>query len=1282
MGYGYIRYDSNCWPYPVDAYIPVIIHRPTIHGPDVFCERSQQIFNLPSWPTTEFDWALNGDPDHPALVHTQSRHEIIVKDLPPGTYHLSVSFRNTLLIADNCRGGAQRTFTVESKPTIQTTDPLVFCAGGQKVFTSNTPVKWEIRLGKTIKHSAHATITPYRFEEGGTYVVTAERNGCISDPILIEVIPQPEITGSISGPQTVCLNVPYTYSISENEPGAIYSWTVSGGTVIGSNAGTQVDVFFTSANATVNVVKQYVYKGVTCTSQPVSYSVSQLVLNPVIINNSGLTQFCPSTDYTFTADLNGVVADHISWELTPSNFGNIVQGINSNTVKIALNEVSNTTAGNLTLVVTKCGVEVTETYAVNLIPEINITIGAVGAICPDTDIIVPVTISPAVPANSATYWAFEYNGVQDGPTIPFVAGSTTYTHTIPQLFSPDTDEVGGVLTVKLVNPYGCTTNVAAYQNVTVLPKNTIELYKISGGNRICQPSGPITLRATASTGVTEYTQYEWYYDANSTPEFVTSIPELTLTDTDPPGNYYVQVTDINGCVITSNSITIYGCTGSGNPGEGEEDEDDDGECNLSFNGTPTLNYLWTECDKVTVTASYSSPSDIDYVSWSQSQPGFTLLTYSDNHATYQITRAGIHKVRLTANYQDCNHGFTKNIEIIKNYESILRYAVTCGANGNYTIELKNNTKLFNCTINSSDIQFYDMTGGTPVLVPGSPGQTVTIPNKTAGTYTYKMVLNNTDNTEPYVCEPQVTIVIDSPPATNFTLDSTEYCAEEPILLTIPGTYNSKYRYEWHFTGTHYVAGAANSYINIADQGLKQITLKIINEYGCEFESAPVDVTINKAEFTGGIDPADPDFCELDALPLKFKLTNPSNPAPTDIIWMRDDQPVHTGATYLPTQSGSYWAVLTNAEGCKDFSLVTSPVLYKLRKPPFASINGNTSLCFGESTTLTGIYTDPAVEHRWTLNGNAISGNLGNWTNGTNHLAVTHTGTTPGTYVYAFETRRPGDAACVGSYEAVVTVHPQAVPLNIDISYTCFPGNKIDLVALGGDPDGTYNWSNGNNGMAITVYDGGAYTLTYTDPNGCSATSTVDIPKYPYEAMRVVPEGCYNICASDNAYLLGPLGTYEGYYWFRDGFTVLSQIGNDILIPPVYVTQTGTYRLDILQNGCGFVSKMPHIVVNACKTAAPGTKAAEIKAMNAMVTLTLSPNPAMDATTAAYDMGNNSQNATSITVHDVTGVQRLQQQVGGAKGNVQLNVSHLAPGTYIVSLHAHGIVVAQQKLIKK
>src|SRR5690606_22476800 len=165
------------------------------------------------------------------------------------------------------------------------------------------------------------------------------------------------------------------------EPGAIYVWSATGGTIIGSNAGTEVAAVFTAATGSVSVVKQYVKNGVICTSAPVTYNVSQLVVNPTIVNNEGLSQFCASDTYTFTADLNGVVPDHMEWEIVgmpgnTTNFGSIINGIFDTTVTVGINEITGGIVnGELRLHVTKCGTPTTFIYplVIKQLPDISFT---------------------------------------------------------------------------------------------------------------------------------------------------------------------------------------------------------------------------------------------------------------------------------------------------------------------------------------------------------------------------------------------------------------------------------------------------------------------------------------------------------------------------------------------------------------------------------------------------------------------------------------------------------------------------------------------------------------------------------------------------------------------------------------------------------------------------------------------------------------------------------------------------------------------------------------------
>src|SRR5690606_9980723 len=139
----------------------------------------------------------------------------------------------------------------------------------------------------------------YDFPDSGTHVITVGYDGCDSEPVMVEVVELPVMTGTIDGPEKICLNTPYTYTLSEEEPGFIYLWSVTNGAVIGDNTGAQADIQFTSSPATVSVVKQVASNGIVCESEPVEFDVTEMVINPVIINDSGLAEFCPSSTAEF-----------------------------------------------------------------------------------------------------------------------------------------------------------------------------------------------------------------------------------------------------------------------------------------------------------------------------------------------------------------------------------------------------------------------------------------------------------------------------------------------------------------------------------------------------------------------------------------------------------------------------------------------------------------------------------------------------------------------------------------------------------------------------------------------------------------------------------------------------------------------------------------------------------------------------------------------------------------------------------------------------------------------
>jgi hypothetical protein len=1347
-GFGYVSYISHCsCPVWTTVKVPVILRRGLIQGPTIICQGEQGRFTLPQWPATEFDWMINGDPYHPMLVHTDQRNEIVVDGATPGDYILSVKYRNTLIDDGHCTGDVEIKFSVTEKPVILTDDALTNCQGTTLNFhtQSGATINWEIQLNGSVVHTHTGSTMSYNFPNAGTHVITAGSAGCWSDPVTVEIVETPVITGSISGESKVCLSMPYTYTLSEEEPGFIYVWSATNGEVIGDNSGAQADIQFSGSPATVRVVKQIVKNGITCQSEPVEFTVTEMVINPVIVNNSGQAQFCPSSSATFTVNLGGVVADHITWSIRSStsatNFGSITGGINSTTATVSFNEISTSATGILQVDVVKCGQTFTKTYVINLIENPTLSIGTVANICPaDTGTVaVPITVTP-MPSTPVNIEVF-IDGVAQG-TYSYSGGGTLY---IPNNFSNNSNSnISRTVTLQLEL---CSYSTSVSQNVIVYPET--EVYISPRYSYVVCPNtyGSIDLTATVSTGITASTVFQWYKVPSTTPIPGATDEHLTISGPNPGGTYYLRVQDQNDCWVQSDNIYVTESCG-GDPGSGG--------CTISPDPNAGALAEWTTCNTIVTDLDYDYPPTS--ITWT----GSTHLTLTGgqgtDNATFTTTVPGAHVVTAYLNYNGCTIAKTYTVE--KNYEAKLSTEITCNGDGTYNVTLHNHS----LTYNAGSVGPLEFTYSGPGVPSGASGDSVPLTGVLPGTYTYIMYVNGAPSSNTPECEVSVTVTLDPEPNPNFTqpANNSQYCSDEVVTLTIPSGYVAGNTYEWSFNLTSFYASGTDTEIQFAEGGDYDITLTVTTPYGCTYTSTNnVQVHINEADFNNvAINPDEGDYCAGSAA---VPLTVTASPTPTDVIWMKGNVQVGTGMSYQPTESGSYWVVLVDGQGCKSY-MAEDAVNYMLRQPPFASISGNTSMCQGESTTLTGITTDDTVEHRWV--GPSLPSGYGTWVAGAVNKVLDLSGLGSGTYSYTFETRAGTDPNCSNSFTATVEVHPSVATPTINyIVIGCDP-YTIRLEASG-PSTGTYNWSNGMTGQTIEVTHGGAYSVTYTETTGCNAAGYIQVPHNPERALWVVPAGCYTVC---DAYLIGPLGMYNYYRWEVNG--MVTQSNSNFFIYNQSVNTGGSYQLFIEQEGCIYGSNIPDITIDIEKcpqqpcdfktnfklmeiipggfmyyvqlnnpTGSPiavhlssfngyGTFVPSVLVLNPgfnsfvvefyvngtympgasdkfivsgpgcqdivdvrlpethgltlvePASLILSPNPAHQTTAVTFSTGTEYENAQRIRVYDIMGLQRYDVKVSGKDGEITLDVSRFTPGTYIITLEADGKRIATEKLIKK
>ena len=167
---------------------------------------------------------------------------------------------------------------------------------------------------------------------------------------------------------------------------------------------------------------------------------------------------------------------------------------------------------------------------------------------------------------------------------------------------------------------------------------------------------------------------------------------------------------------------------------------------------------------------------------------------------------------------------------------------------------------------------------------------------------------------------------------------------------------------------------------------------------------------------------------------------------------------------------------------------------------------------------------------------------------------------PGTYTYTATSTN----GCVSAPVSITITQPQVglILSNTQVNVLCFGNNtgSIDLTVTGGTGPYTYAWSNNTTAQDPSNLIAGAYTVTVTDANGCTATATVTITQPAFALVATTTQvmiACFG--GSTGSVNMTPTGGTAPYtYVWTGGSTAQSAIG----VP------AGTYTVVVTDaNGC-------------------------------------------------------------------------------------------------------------------
>jgi hypothetical protein len=217
---------------------------------------------------------------------------------------------------------------------------------------------------------------------------------------------------------------------------------------------------------------------------------------------------------------------------------------------------------------------------------------------------------------------------------------------------------------------------------------------------------------------------------------------------------------------------------------------------------------------------------------------------------------------------------------------------------------------------------------------------------------------------------------------------------------------------------------------------------------------------------------------------KVTLTITGGTAPYDITWdgpaANDGTANNQASGYMISSlpAGTYAISVTDDNGCikTASATITEPAVLAATATP------TNVLCNGGSGKVTLTITGGTSPYDITWDGPAANDGTAN-----NQASGYMISSLPaGTYAISVT----DENGCIKTSSATIT-EPAAVVLSTTTTPSCTGGATgiIDLTVLGGTMSYTYLWTNGAISQDISGLAGGTYTVTVTDSNGCSKTTS-------------------------------------------------------------------------------------------------------------------------------------------------------------------------------------------------
>ena len=1103
-----------------------------IAGAAVVCNGSTQNYNVTNVAGQTYTWTVTGG----TITGGAGTNAIAVQWTTLGNQTVNVTIGTN---GTNCTSALTRNVTVEEQPAPSITGASPVCTGSTQTYSTAAVAghtyQWSHTGGGTAASGSTSNSYAVNWTTAGTYTVSVtQRNAsgnCTATANMTVVVNQTPTQTAIAGPAVVCNGSAQNYNVT-SIAGQSYTWTVTGGTITGGAGTNAIAVQWTTlGNQTVNVTI-----GTTGTNCSTTLTRNVTVEEQPAPSISGPSTVCTSNSSTYAT--NAVAGHTYQWSV--SGGATVTSGTTSNVMSLTW-----TTAGTYTVSVTQrnasgnCVATATLSVLVRQTPTTTTVTrvtpgGNVNQACQGQQ------ITYTTPANAASSFLWTING---GTVI----GSATSNQVVVNW---QTVGNGSITVTETTAGTNCSTTRSENVAVGYQPTPSIDGSRVVCIDKTHDYSTLLVAGSTYNWSITPANAFQTVagYPAASaiTVRWIQpGLHTMTVTET-ALGGFCVGVQTINVRVNPIPTPAITSTTGYGSPATRRP--------GVVCNGS-THTY--------TVTA---TPDNV--FQWAVT--GGTILSgQNTNTISVQWGATGTGTIACTETVpgSDCITTDLDQIDIRRTPTPQITGEVNpCGnATFDYTTPLVTGNTYTWSSIGGTGVQTapntFRVTWTAPVW-PNTTAASVTVREDVAdvapaGSCFATTTLNVTIRPIPPV--PTITgstvVCATNLNTTPATVNTASYTSSIPAITGASGSLTPT----WSVTGGTIVSGQGTLTANVqwTNTGSTPVTGTVsvlhTSSFGC-VATGTLSVTVNPLPTPSIVGASS--ACQ-NTVENYSTVGVPGNA----YVWSL------TGGNIIRSGQGTpniavEWTLPgvatltvseTNGFGCT--VLNQRQVTVNALPQAALTVSGQTTFCQGGDVT--------------------ISAPLGfsNYVWNTGETARSIVVRTTGNY-WCVVTDANG---CSNRSDTVrVNVFPSALPIvTISGPLTFCEGGSVTLTAPAGFSG--YLWSNGATTQTITATESGSYTVSVSDGNGCTGTSTeVDVTVYAKPTPKLTVVGG-PFCAGDSALVSAPAG-YVSYSWvsqnglsYGTGRNIVAKASDVIYCQVVDV------------NGCSGVSDTVNLVFTRVQT---------------------------------------------------------------------------------------------------